>query len=89
MLKALVICLGITLPVQAFAVINQAVRDACRNEYLALCKGMTIPSAQLRSCFRSNMQQLSKTCLKSLADNKEATQADINKYLASNRKTND
>jgi hypothetical protein len=40
------------------------------------------------SCrFRGHMMQLSKTCLKALADNKEATKADIDKYLASNRKT--
>ena len=89
MLKILVICFGIALPMQAFAVINQAVRDACRHEYLAYCSGMAVPSTQLRSCFRSNMQQLSKTCLKALTDNKEATKADINKYLASNRKAND
>jgi hypothetical protein len=88
MFRGLIIGLAIALaPVQAFAVINQAVKDACRNEYLAYCNGMTIPSEQLRSCFRSHMMQLSTTCLKALVDNKEATKADIDRYLVANKKT--
>ena len=36
---------------------------------------------------RAHMLQLSNGCLKALVDNKEATKADADKYLAANRKT--
>jgi hypothetical protein len=88
MFRGLVIGLALALtPAPAFAVINQAVKDACRKEYLAFCSGMAIPSEELRGCFRAHMLQLSNGCLKALADNKEATKADVEMYLAVNRKT--
>jgi hypothetical protein len=88
MFRGLVIGLALALtPAPAFAVINQAVKDACRKEYLAFCSGMAIPSEELRGCFRTHMLQLSNGCLKALADNKEATKADVEMYLAANRKT--
>jgi hypothetical protein len=88
MFRGLVIGLALALtPAPAFAVINQAVKDACRKEYLAFCSGTAIPSEELRGCFRAHMLQLSNGCLKALADNKEATKADVDMYLAANRKT--
>ncbi len=74
------------LPTQASAVINQAVQDACQSEYLTYCFGMAIPSEQLRSCFRGHMMQLGPVCLKALVDNKEATKADVEKYMVATRK---
>jgi hypothetical protein len=57
MFRGLVIGLALALtPAPAFAVINQAVKDACRNENLAFCNGMKIPSEELRGCFRAHMQ---------------------------------
>jgi hypothetical protein len=49
MRKVLIICLGLLAPVPAFAVVNQAVRDACHNDYVAHCNGMTVPSDELRA----------------------------------------
>jgi hypothetical protein len=48
MRKVLIICLGLLAPVPAFAVVNQAV-DACHNDYVAHCNGMTVPSDELRA----------------------------------------
>jgi hypothetical protein len=88
MFRPLIIGLAIALTsVQASAVINQAVEDACQSEYVSYCMGMAIPSEALRSCFRGHMMQLSKTCLKALADNGEATKADVAKYLVASKKS--
>lgn len=86
MRKALIVCLGLLAPGPAFAVVNQAVRDACHNDYVAHCNGMTVPSEELRSCMRAHSLQLSRTCLQALVDNKEATKADVDKYLEEIRK---
>ena len=61
-------------------------RDACHNDYVAHCNGMTVPSDELRSCMRSHSLKLSKPCLQALVDNKEATKADVEKYLEETRK---
>jgi hypothetical protein len=86
MLKVLVVCLAIAVPAQAFAVINQAVRDACHKDYVTHCNGMTVPSDEVRSCMRAHSLQLSNPCLQALVDNKEATKADVDKYLEGTRK---
>jgi hypothetical protein len=85
MRKVLIICLGLLAPVPAFAVVNQAV-DACHNDYVAHCNGMTVPSDELRGCMRAHSLKLSKPCLRALVDNKEATKADVDKYLEETRK---
>ena len=81
---AIALALGL-VPVEASAVINQAVEDACQAEYLTHCFGMKIPSEPLRACFRSHMMQLSMGCAKSLLANGEATQADMERYLAGHK----
>ena len=87
MIRRLAIALIVGLvPVQASAVINQAVEDACQSEYLTYCFGMKIPSEPLRACFRANMYKLSLGCAKALLDNGEATQADMKRYLAATGK---
>jgi hypothetical protein len=43
MRKVLMVCAGLLAPGPAFAVVNQAVRDACHNDYVAHCNGMTPP----------------------------------------------
>jgi hypothetical protein len=87
MFRGFLVVLALALPTQSFAVINQAVRDACASEYLTYCMGMAIPSQALRGCFRGHMMQLGPVCLKALADNHEATKADIEKYMVATRKT--
>jgi hypothetical protein len=47
---------------------------------------MTVPSNELRGCMRANSLKLSKPCLRALVDNKEATKADVDKYLEETRK---
>jgi hypothetical protein len=86
MRKVLIICLGLLAASPAFAIVNQAVRDACHNDYVAHCNGMTVPSDELRGCMRANSLKLSKPCLQALVDNKEATKADVDKYLEETRK---
>jgi len=86
MRKVLIICLGLLTSSPALAIVNQAVRDACHNDYVAHCNGMTVPSDALRGCMRANSLKLSKPCLQALVDNKEATKADVDKYLEETRK---
>ena len=88
MFRALIIGSAIALTsVQASAVINQAVEDACQNEYVSYCMGMAIPSQELRGCFRGHTMHLSKGCLKALVDNGEATKADVDKYMVASKKS--
>jgi hypothetical protein len=87
MFRGFLVVLALTLPTQSFAVINQAVEDACQSEYLTYCMGMPIPSQALRACFRGHMMQLGPVCLKALVDNQEATKADVEKYMVATRKT--
>jgi hypothetical protein len=86
MFRGFLIVVAVALPTQSFAVINQAVEDACQSEYLTYCMGMAIPSQALRACFRTHMMQLGPVCLKALVDNHEATKADIEKYTVATRK---
>ena len=100
MRMVLIICLGLLAASPALAIVNQAVRDACHNDYVAHCNGMTVPSDELRGCMRANSLKLSKPCLQAslvdnkkskpclqaLVDNKEATKADVDKYLEETRK---
>lgn len=80
--------LVIALPGQAFAV-SEAVKAACKSDYLAYCNHMVVGSAELRGCMKSNALKLSKGCLQALVDNKEVTKADVDDYLAKTKKKAD
>ncbi len=82
MLKRIVAVLFVTVaPGQAFAV-SEAVKVACKPDYIAFCNNMVVGSAELRSCMKSNALKLSKPCLQALVDNKEVTKADVDDYNA-------
>lgn len=68
----------------AFAV-SEAVKQACKSDYVAHCNNMVVGSSELRSCMRNVAAKLSKPCLKALVDNKEVTQADIDAYRAQSK----
>lgn len=69
---------------QGFAV-SEAVRSACRDDYMALCSQHEVGSQELRSCMRSNKKQLSKTCATTLAKSGEASKSDIESYKRETR----
>jgi hypothetical protein len=84
-LMTLVGSLTMVPPAPTFAVITQALKDACHDDYLAYCDGMTVPSPQLRSCLRAHMMLLSKRCLHALVNNGEVSKADIAAYHAAKK----
>jgi hypothetical protein len=86
--RTAVVCLVLALPGHAFAV-SQAVKDACRADYVAYCNNMVVESQELRACMRQNALKLSKPCLQALVDNKEVTKADVDDYLAKTKKAPD
>jgi hypothetical protein len=61
--------------------VNEAVKQACRDDYHIHCDKLEVGSEELRTCMRSNATKLSKDCLKALVDNNEVTKADIERYL--------
>lgn len=65
----------------ALAEVNDAVRNACRDDYHKFCDNLEVGSDALRTCMRTNATSLSKECLKALVDNQEVTQQDIENYL--------
>lgn len=65
----------------ALAEVNQAVKDACRDDYHKHCEGLEVGSQELRACMKSKATELSKVCLQALVDHKEVTQQDIDDYL--------
>ena len=69
---------------QAFAV-SEAVKSACRDDYMALCSQHEVGSNGLRSCMRSNKKQLSKHCATTLAKSGDASKADIEQYKRETR----
>ncbi len=70
---------------QAFAV-SEAVKVACKPDYIAFCNNMVVGSPELRACMKTNALKLSKPCLQALVDNKEVTKADVDEYLAKTKK---
>jgi hypothetical protein len=82
------VCFVLALPGHAFAV-SQAVKDACRADYIAYCNNMVVGGPELRACMRGNALKLSKPCLQALVDNKEVTKADVDDYLAKTKKAPD
>lgn len=75
---SLAIGLGTTA---ALAEVNDAVRNACRDDYHTHCDKLEVGSDELRACMRSKATDLSKECLTALVNNKEVTQEDIDNYL--------
>ncbi|WP_334145910.1 hypothetical protein [Hyphomicrobium sp.] len=65
----------------AIAEVNDAVRNACRDDYHKHCDSLEVGSEELRACMRSKATDLSKECLKALVTNNEVTQEDIENYL--------
>lgn len=65
----------------AFAEVNDAVRNACREDYHKHCENLEVGSEELRTCMRSKATDLSQECLKALVTNNEVTQQDIENYL--------
>ena len=69
---------------QALAV-SEAVKQACQDDYMALCNQHEVGSHELRSCMRANKRQLSKQCATTLAKSGEASKADIESYKRETR----
>jgi hypothetical protein len=65
----------------ALAEVNDAVRNACRDDYHKHCDKLEVGSDELRACMKSKATDLSKECLKALVTNNEVTQEDIESYL--------
>ncbi|WP_295559191.1 hypothetical protein [uncultured Hyphomicrobium sp.] len=65
----------------AFAEVNDAVRNACRDDYHKHCDKLEVGTPELRACMKSKATELSKDCLKALVTNNEVTQEDIENYL--------
>lgn len=84
-LNAAAIAALLALPGNAFAV-SEAVKIACKPDYVAYCNKMVVGSPELRACMKTNALKLSKPCLQALVDNKEVTKADVDDYLAKTKK---
>jgi adenylate kinase len=84
-LNAVAVAAFVALPANAFAV-SEAVKVACKPDYIAYCNNMVVGSPQLRACMKTNALKLSKPCLQALVDNKEVTKADVDDYLAKTKK---
>ncbi len=84
-LNAAAIAALLALSGNAFAV-SEAVKVACKPDYIAYCNNMVVGSPQLRACMKTNALKLSKPCLQALVDNKEVTKADVDDYLAKTKK---
>jgi hypothetical protein len=80
-----VAALAVLLPTHAFAV-SEAVKVACKADYIAYCNNLEVGSQELRACMKTNALKLSKGCLQALVDNKEVTKADIDDYMARTKK---
>ncbi|MCC7253940.1 hypothetical protein [Hyphomicrobium sp.] len=75
-----VLATGLAAP-HALAEVNEAVKNACREDYHKNCEGLEVGSEELRKCMRSKATDLSKECLKALVEHNEVTQEDIENYL--------
>jgi hypothetical protein len=83
--QAVAVAFVAALSVPALAV-SEAVKVACKADYVAYCNSMVVGSPELRACMRTNALKLSKGCLQALVDNKEVTKADVDDYLARTKK---
>jgi hypothetical protein len=65
----------------ALAEVNDAVRNACRDDYHKFCDKLEVGTPELRTCMKSHATELSQPCLQALVDNKEVTEADVDAYI--------
>jgi hypothetical protein len=65
----------------AFAEVNEAVRNACRDDYHKFCDKLEVGTPELRACMKKNATELSQGCLQALVDHKEVTEADVDAYI--------
>jgi hypothetical protein len=65
----------------ARADVNEAVKNACRDDYHKHCDKLEVGSEELRACMRRNATELSQGCLGALVEHKEVTKEDIDNYL--------
>lgn len=72
---------GALASMPAWAEVNEAVKNACRDDYHKHCDKLEVGSPELRACMRSKATEISKDCLKALVTNNEVTQEDIENYL--------
>jgi hypothetical protein len=70
----------------ALAEVNQAVKDACREDYHTHCDKMEVGSEELRTCMRASATKISIPCLKALVENNEVTKEDIERYYEETQK---
>ena len=59
------------------AAVNQAVTNACRNDYFAYCSAHAVGSEGLRRCMRANGTSLSLRCVYALIRAGEVTLAEV------------
>ena len=83
--QAIAVAFVAALSVPALAV-SEAVKVACKADYVAYCNNKVVGSPELRSCMRTNALKLSKGCLQALVDNKEVTKADVDDYVSRTKK---
>ena len=74
------------LSTPAAAEVNQAVKDACRDDYHTHCDKLAVGSEELRTCMRGAALKLSNQCLKALVENNEVTKEDIERYYQETQK---
>jgi len=65
----------------AIAEVNDAVKNACRDDYHKHCDKLEVGTPELRACMKSKATELSKGCLEALVANKEVTEKDVEEYL--------
>jgi hypothetical protein len=81
-----VACILMLTSKDAVAAVTERVKEACKADYFAHCNEHAVGSSSLRVCMRRAQNLLSKTCLKALADDGEATKEEVERYKARNRK---
>jgi hypothetical protein len=77
----LIASLTVSFAGAAAAEVNEAVKNACRDDYHKHCDKLEVGTPELRACMKSKATELSKGCLEALVNNKEVTQQDVDEYL--------
>jgi hypothetical protein len=57
--------------------VSEAVKSACRSDYLAYCSAHAVGSDGLRRCMRANGTSLSLRCVHALIRNGDVTLAEV------------
>lgn len=81
-----VACILVLTGEDAAAAVTERVKQACNSDYFAHCSEHAVGSSSLRGCMRRVQNLLSKTCLKALADDGEASKEEVERYKARRRK---